>query len=58
MQDIALGEKAMAAIAAVEGLAVPKRDRQLIDSMRKKGCSEEEIRLELLQYYRSLSATA
>jgi hypothetical protein len=42
--DIILGEKAFAAISAVEGLALSDTDRNLIDKLRRKGLSNEEIR--------------
>jgi microsomal dipeptidase-like Zn-dependent dipeptidase len=43
-KDIILGEKAFAAISAVEGLKLPEADQSLIAELRGKGLSNDEIR--------------
>jgi hypothetical protein len=42
--DVILGEKAFAAISAVEGLSLSQADRTLIADLRRKGRSNDEIR--------------
>jgi microsomal dipeptidase-like Zn-dependent dipeptidase len=42
--DVILGEKAFAAISAVEGLKLSDTDRNLIAELRGKGLSNDEIR--------------
>jgi hypothetical protein len=46
--DVILGEKAFAAISAVEGLKLSDTDRNRIADLRSKGLSNDEIRKILL----------
>jgi hypothetical protein len=43
-KDVILGEKAFAAISAVEGLTLSDADRNFIAELRRKGLSNDEIR--------------
>jgi hypothetical protein len=55
-KEIILGEKAFAAISAVEGLSMSTADQALIAELRRKGRSNDEIRQIILAEFKPRKA--
>lgn len=55
-KEVILGEKAFAAISAVEGLALSEADRIHIAELRRNGLSNDEIRKTILANFNSRKA--
>ena len=55
-KEVVLGEKAFAAITAVEGLALSDADQALITELRRQGRSNDEIRQIILAEFKTRKA--